>query len=101
MKLAHVPPELSKRVEATYEYSWMFGGWNDGFLNDETLSMDLRRNLAFHVFGPGIRSVPIFAGIPNEELKCISQKIRNRSYIPGDLIIQKGELADELFVVCS
>lgn len=101
MKLAKVPVDLQRRVESTYEYSWMFGDWHDEFLNDVSLSLDLRRNLAYHVFGPAIKNLPIFARMHTQELKCLSQKIRSRCYTPGDLIIQVGERAEEMFLVCS
>lgn len=102
MKASHIPFELQMRVQATYEHAWMFGDWHDGFLTDEMLSLDLRRNLAFHIYGPALLAVPMFskmAEINTNDLKCISQKIICKVFTPGDLIIQCGERAAEIFLV--
>jgi len=101
MKEARVPLDLQRRVEATYEYAWMFGDWHGGFLTDNMLSLDLRRNLAYHVYGPALRAVPMFAKMAQVELKCLSQKIKCLCFSPGDLIIQAGEYAEEMFLVGS
>ena len=44
---------------------------SEGFLTDTTLSLDLRRNLAYEVYGPALLAVPMFAKMTNMELKCI------------------------------
>lgn len=102
MKASQIPFELQMRVQATYEHAWMFGDWHDGFLTDDMLSIDLRRNLAFHIYGPALLAVPMFSKIAenhSNDLKCISQKITCKVFTPGDLIIQCGERAHELFLV--
>jgi len=102
MKASHIPYELQMRVQATYEHAWMFGDWHDGFLTDEMLSLDLRRNLAFHIYGPALLAVPMFSKMAEtniNDLKCISQKITCKVFTPGDLIIQCGEKATELFLI--
>merc|ERR1719352_1369879 len=83
MKEAKVPLDLQRRVEATYEHAWMFGDWHDGFLTDEMLSLDLRRHLAYHIYGSSLLAVPMFAKISKNDLKCISQKIISKCYTPG------------------
>lgn len=99
MRQARVPLNLQHRVEATYEHAWMFGDWHDGLFTDETLSLDLRRNLALHVYGPALKAVPMFKKFPDHDLKCLAQKIVSKCYTPGDLIIQVGERACEIFFI--
>lgn len=101
MKNAEIPWSLQKRVEAIYEQTWMFGDWHDGFLRDDTLSLDLRRNLAYHVYGPALRSVPMLSEFSSADLKCLAQRINSHCYTPGDLIIQSGERAREMCLVFS
>lgn len=102
MKLAQLPPVLQQKVVATYEHLWRFGGdeW-DGMLGDPVLSLDLRRNLALHLFGPALRKVPILARIPDRFLKCLAQKVQTRLYMPGDLMVLCGEVGSELFIIHS
>jgi CRP-like cAMP-binding protein len=99
MKIARIPLELQEKVEATFEHLWRFGGEKDSLLRDESLSLDLRRNLAFHMYGPTIRSVAGFENIDNHSLKCLAQKISLRLYSPGDLLVVYGEVGNELFII--
>merc|ERR1712232_1551999 len=99
MKMAHIPADLQEKVEATYEHLWRFGGERDSLLRDDALSLDLRRNLAFHMYGPTIRLVAGFENIDNHSLKCLAQKIILRLYSPGDLLVVYGEVGTELFII--
>jgi len=70
-------------------------------LQDMSLSLDLRRNLAFHMYGDALRRVPILAAIPDRYLKCLAAKVQIRAYTPGDLLIMAGEVGQELFIMHS
>jgi len=100
MRAAHFPKSLRQRVKQTYEYMAQAGKTDRiGMLEDPTLSIDLRRNLAFHMYANSLRKVPFLAAIPERYLKCLAQKVQTRTYTPGDLLIMSGEVSQELFIL--
>jgi len=99
MSIAQTPKYLEKKVLATYKHLRKFGGFNDGILRDQTLSLDLRREIAFCMYGQALRRIPIFEKIPNRFLKCLAQTVEVHLYTPGDLIMLFGEVGKELYIM--
>eukprot|EP00428_Durinskia_dybowskii_P032921 CAMPEP_0170236710 /NCGR_PEP_ID=MMETSP0116_2-20130129/18102_1 /TAXON_ID=400756 /ORGANISM="Durinskia baltica, Strain CSIRO CS-38" /LENGTH=670 /DNA_ID=CAMNT_0010487507 /DNA_START=55 /DNA_END=2067 /DNA_ORIENTATION=- len=100
MRMARVPRPLRKKVRQTYEHMARFGkSGRGGMLEDKALSLDLRRNLAYFMYGEALRRVPILSAVPDRYVKCLAQKVQVRAYTPGDLIIMAGEVGQELFII--
>jgi len=99
MNLVHTPKELEMKVLATYDHLWNYGGFKDGILRDPALSLDLRREIAFDMYGEVLRSIHILRGFPARVLKCLAQKVEVQLYTPGDLMILYGQVGQELFIM--
>lgn len=98
---AQIPKELREKVEATYEYLWKFGMQKNSMLQDPSLSLDLRRSLAWHTYGACLRKVPIFASVSDVYLRSLAQRVELRLYTPGDCLMIHGEVGTELFILKS
>merc|ERR1719401_1578424 len=101
MNLKKIPRSMKDKVELTYHYLWRFGEESDGMLRDPLLSLDLRRNLALCIYGGFFQKVPIFVNVEDAFLKCLAQRVEMRLYTPGDLLIMKGEVGTELYIIHS
>lgn len=101
MLVATIPPDLERKVLATYDHVSRYGAVDNGILRDPTLSLDLRREIALAMYGSALKRVPIFDDVPTCFLKCLSQMIQVRLYTPGDLLLMYGELGKELFIIAN
>jgi len=102
MRAADVPLPLVQKVRQTYDLMTRWGQTGrGGMLRDTSLSLDLRRNLAFHMYGGSLRRVPLLEAIPDRYLKCLAQRVQMRAYTPGDLLIMAGEVGQEVFIIHS
>jgi len=100
MKLSKIPKHLESKVEDTYEHLWQCASSErNGMLHDTELSLDLRRSLALHVYGPALRKVPMMQDMPERCLKCLAQKVEVRAYTSGDMLMLYGEVGAELFII--
>ena len=101
MSAAGIPKELEEKVLATYEHIYRFGGagTRDSMVQDKTLSLDLRRELALFMYGDALRKVPMFTTVSDSTLKCIAQQVELHLYTPGDLMMMCGEVGTELFII--
>lgn len=100
MTLSKIPKYLVGKVEDTYEHLWQCASSErNGMLHDTELSLDLRRSLALHVYGPALRKVPMMNDMPERCLKCLAQKVEVRAYTPGDMLMLYGEVGTELFII--
>lgn len=102
MEYYAVPDELQRQVRAFYDYIWIHQKQFDhkiALLSDENMSTDLQRKLALHMFKDFVSHIAIFSGIDDLVLGEICLSLRTRIFLPHDMIIVKGDIGKELFII--
>ncbi|XP_012555740.2 cyclic nucleotide-gated channel beta-3 isoform X2 [Hydra vulgaris] len=101
MKKHNVPLELWKRVRHWYDYTYSrdrFDGGQD--INEIKILPDkIKTELALHVHFETLRKVSFFQKCQPEFLHDLVLKMKLHIFTPGDLIIRKGEIAREMYVI--
>ncbi len=81
LALAGIEPTISRwRLQTSHSY-----GWQE--------SDDLKRRL--------LRHAPIFRPFPEEAIKSLCQQMRQHYFLPGQIIVERGERGDSLFVIAE
>lgn len=99
MEQKHIPMALRQKIIRYYDYLWSRqGGVNESvILND--LPTTLRTEVATCINGVRIRNVPFFAAAEDALLRFLVSELFPRTFIPGDTIMQCGQLGHEMFLI--
>lgn len=104
MEYYGVPQDLQVQVRAYYDYVWIHQKQYDdriALLSDQQMSTDLQRKLALHLFKDVVSHISFFSEIDDFLLGEICMSLRTRIFLPGDMIILKGDVGRELFIVAK
>lgn len=102
MEYYGVPHDLQVQVRAFYDYVWIHQRQYDdkiALLSDQQMSTDLQRKLALHLFKDVVSHISFFSEIDDLLLGEICMSLRTRIFLPGDMIILKGDVGKELFII--
>lgn len=102
MEYYGVPHDLQVQVRAFYDYVWIHQRQYDdkiALLSDQQMSTDLQRRLALHLFKDVVSHISFFSEIDDLLLGEICMSLRTRIFLPGDMIILKGDVGRELFII--
>ncbi|KAL1318218.1 hypothetical protein AAHE18_15G190300 [Arachis hypogaea] len=98
MSHRRLPENLRRRVRQAERYSWAATrGVNEEMLM-ENLPEDLQRDIRRHLF-KFIKKVRIFALMDEPILDAICERLRQRTYIKGSIILSMGCLVDKMVFV--
>ena len=99
-----VPDDLQCQVRAFYDYVWIHQKQYDekiALLSDQQMSTDLQRKLALHLFKDVVSHISFFSEIDDLLLGEICMSLRTRIFLPGDMILFKGDVGKELFIIAK
>lgn len=99
-----VPHDLQVQVRAFYDYVWIHQRQYDdkiALLSDQQMSTDLQRKLALHLFKDVVSHISFFSEIDDLLLGEICMSLRTRIFLPQDMIILKGDIGRELFIIAK
>mmetsp|Transcript_46182 Transcript_46182/g.97019 ORF Transcript_46182/g.97019 Transcript_46182/m.97019 type:complete len:660 (+) Transcript_46182:2757-4736(+) len=104
MEYYGVPDDLQRQVRAFYDYVWIHQKQYDeriALLSDQQMSTDLQRKLALHLFKDVVSHISFFSEIDDLLLGEICMSLRTRIFLPGDMILFKGDIGKELFIIAK
>ena len=104
MEYYGVPHDLQVQVRAFYDYVWIHQRQYDdkiALLSDQQMSTDLQRKLALHLFKDVVSHISFFSEIDDLLLGEICMSLRTRIFLPQDMIILKGDIGRELFIIAK
>jgi CRP-like cAMP-binding protein len=104
MEYYGVPPDLQVQVRAFYDYVWIHQRQYDdkiALLSDQQMSTDLQRKLALHLFKDVVSHISFFSELDDLLLGEICMSLRTRIFLPQDMIILKGDVGKELFIIAK
>jgi CRP-like cAMP-binding protein len=102
MEYYGVPDDLQRQVRAFYDYIWIHQKQYDdkiALLSDQQMSTDLQRKLALHLFKDVVSHISFFSEIDDLLLGEICMSLRTKVFLPGDMILFKGDVGKELFII--
>ncbi|KAI3780235.1 hypothetical protein L2E82_10206 [Cichorium intybus] len=86
--------EIKGHVRLQYESSY----------NDTVVLQDIpasfRAKISQKLYEPYIKEVPLFKGCSPAFIKQIAIKVHEELFLPGEVIIEEGNIADQLYIVC-
>ncbi|GMH82611.1 hypothetical protein TL16_g09316 [Triparma laevis f. inornata] len=104
MEYYSVPEALRNQVGAYYDYIWVNQKQFDdniGLLSDRTMSTDLQRKLALHLFKDVVSHISFFAEVDDVVLGQICLSLKTLIFLPEDMILFKGDVGKELFIIAK
>lgn len=104
MEYYAVPDDLQVQVRAFYDYVWIHQKQYDdkiALLSDDQMSTDLQRKLALHLFKDVVSHISFFSEVDDLLLGEICLSLRTRIFLPQDMIIFKGDVGKELFIIAK
>ncbi|KAH0689950.1 hypothetical protein KY289_017308 [Solanum tuberosum] len=66
----------------------------------QDIPVSIRAKIARKLYEPYIRGVPLFRGCSHEFIIQIAIKVHEEFFLPGELILEQGCMADQLYFVC-
>jgi hypothetical protein len=99
MKNRTIPQSLQQRVIAYFNYLWESGMGQDEFTILNELPPSLRLELTLHLNRQIIQKVPLFAEASDSFVRELVSGLRPVIFTPGDEIIRRGELGEEMFFI--
>ncbi|CAJ1346423.1 unnamed protein product [Effrenium voratum] len=95
-----IPVELYNRIKRHYYYVWSCGSdTSKAILTDSTLSLDLRRELAYCFYGDILKQVPFLEMVDKHFLQHLSEFVEIEIFAAQDRIICAGDMGTELYFV--
>lgn len=104
MEYYGIPDEIQRQVKAFYDYIWIHQKQYDdkvALLSDDQMSTDLQRKLALHLFKDVVSHISLFSEIDDLLLGEICLSLRTRIFLPHDMILYKGDVGKELFIIAK
>ncbi|KAJ4835812.1 hypothetical protein Tsubulata_031355 [Turnera subulata] len=66
----------------------------------QDIPVSLRTKISQKLYEPYIKEVPLFKGCSMGFIKQISIKVHEEFFLPGEVIIEQGQIVDQLYIVC-
>ncbi|MFS7962096.1 putative cyclic nucleotide-binding domain, rmlC-like jelly roll, ankyrin repeat-containing [Helianthus anomalus] len=89
-----ISKEIKGHVRLQYETSY----------NEASVLQDIpatfKAKISQKLYEPYIKEVPLFKGCSLPFIKQIAIKVQEELFLPGEVIIEEGNIADQLYIVC-
>ncbi|KAI3735668.1 hypothetical protein L6452_15176 [Arctium lappa] len=86
--------EVKGHLRLQYESSYS----DTAVLQD--IPASFRAKISQKLYEPYIKEVPLFKGCSLAFIKQIAIKVQEELFLPGEVIIEEGNIADHLYIVC-
>ncbi|KAL6319416.1 hypothetical protein AAG906_014091 [Vitis piasezkii] len=90
-----ISKEIKHHVRSQYETSYT----EAAFLQD--IPVSIRAKISQKLYGPYIREVSLFKGCSLGFLKQIATRVHEEIFLPGEVILEEGNMVDQLYIVCN
>lgn len=95
----NIPIELQEKVHGYYNYIWESRQGYDESVVIEGLPPSLKTEISLFLNREIIQKVPLFHGAGSDLVRDIVLSMQPVVFMPGDKIVQKGELGDTMFFI--
>ncbi|OQR89400.1 Voltage-gated Ion Channel (VIC) Superfamily [Thraustotheca clavata] len=104
MEYLQLPAHLRNRVQMYHQYLWTHQGSATEkitLLQDEGMSEPLRKEIAIFMYRDLLSKIPLFRTASDQLLGMICLFLKTVIYLPKDIIITRGELGKDLFIIAK
>ncbi|KZV46481.1 potassium channel SKOR-like [Dorcoceras hygrometricum] len=67
----------------------------------QDLPLAIRAKISEKIYEPQVRQVPLFKGCSYGFIKKIAIRIHEEFFLPGEVIIEEGNIGDQLYILCD
>lgn len=99
MRYRNIPADLQRKIKEYYEYVWDSRRGYDESTVFHDLPVNLKTKLSLILNRDLIEKVPLFQGASSDLVKDIILKLEPITFMPGDVIVEKGELGYEMYFI--
>jgi CRP-like cAMP-binding protein len=99
LRRKNYPPEQAARVLRFYNYLWSRQGGVDEVSILNELPGPLRQRVSLFIAGGALKGLPFFEGVPEAVLNSLVAMVVPRMFVPGDVIMQAGEIGKVMYVI--
>lgn len=99
LRYRNMPSDLTRRVSDYYDYLWESRRGYDESTVVGDLPINLRVQVAQVLHADIIAKVPIFQGASQAFLRDIVLSLHPHVFTPGDYVVQKGDIGEEMFFI--
>ena len=99
MRYRNIPAELQRKILEYYEYVWDSRRGYDESTVFNDLPINLKTRLSLVLNRDLIEKVPLFQGASNDLVKDIILKLEPITFMPDDVIVEKGEMGYEMYFI--
>ena len=99
MRHRRIPAPLQARIEEYMDYLWTTQKGVNEHIITSMLPDTLKQQLSLYCNQRIISTVPLFKDVPSHVSAAIVMQLQPRIFVPEDMIITQGELADEMFLI--
>ncbi|OQR96467.1 Voltage-gated Ion Channel (VIC) Superfamily [Achlya hypogyna] len=104
MDFLQLPGHLRHRIQMYHQYLWTHQGSATekiSLLQDKGMSEPLRKEIAIFMYRDMLVKIPLFRTASDQLLGMICMCLTTVIYLPKDIIITRGELGKDLFVIAK
>lgn len=94
-----VPPEINRKVHDYYAFKFSNKTLFDDHQIYDDLPHGLKTALVLHRFKKVINKVPFFFNLRDDIVVRICQRLQDANFMPDEVITEKGDHHDELFIL--
>ncbi|XVE91039.1 hypothetical protein DITRI_Ditri20bG0124000 [Diplodiscus trichospermus] len=98
MNRNNLEKQISKEIKGHLKLQYDCSYTEAAVLQD--IPASIRTKISQKLYAPFIREVALFKGCSAEFIKQIAIKVHEEFFLPGEIIIEQGNVVDQLYIVC-
>ncbi|KAJ8010404.1 hypothetical protein DPEC_G00074730 [Dallia pectoralis] len=97
----HIPRLCQNRIRTWYNYTWDAQGMLDESELLEQMPLVMRTAIAVDINLATFQKIDLFKGCDNQMLVDMLLRLKSIIYLPGDFVVQKGDIGKEMYIIKS
>lgn len=102
MQYHNLPLDIRYRVKKFYDYLWMHNkrpGTRSALSAFTDLSSSLQKEISVVLYKGALTKVALFSDVSDDCIYSVAMKLRTHIFLPDDVVVQRGEIAREMYIV--
>uniref|UniRef100_A0A8C7IT32 Cyclic nucleotide gated channel subunit beta 3 n=1 Tax=Oncorhynchus kisutch TaxID=8019 RepID=A0A8C7IT32_ONCKI len=97
----NIPKLCQNRIRTWYNYTWDAQGMLDESELLEQMPLVMRTAIAVDINLATFQKIDLFKGCDNQMLVDMLLRLKSIIYLPGDFVVQKGDIGKEMYIIKS
>ncbi|XP_061821847.1 cyclic nucleotide-gated channel beta-3-like [Nerophis lumbriciformis] len=96
-----IPKYVQNRIRTWYNYTWAAQGMLDESELLDKMPLVMRTAIAVDINLTTFQKIALFQGCDQQMLVDMLLRLKSIIYLPGDFVVQKGDIGKEMYVIKS